>query len=265
MTQINGGNLGVRLDGKEALIIGASSGIGLAVADSYLTYGANVTVLALDDAVHDAARDLSERHGRPVRAIQCDATDREALRREFSTCERIDILVYNAGFERITPVTSPDPSIEDKFRKIVDVNLFGALYATREALPLIPDGGRIIYTASTYARYAISQMSGYSASKHGLLGMMRSFSQDLGSRRITVNAVCPGWVNTEFSNRSVREIARDTGRSIDDVGNDVLTLQAIPGHLEPEDIAPGYLFLASDLARDITGQALHIDRGECQA
>ena len=77
-------------------------------------------------------------------------------------------------------------------------------------------------------------------------------------------AIFPGWVNTEFSNRSVREIATDTGSSIQDVGNDVLSMQAIPGHLEPQDMVGGYLFLASDLARDITGQSLHIDRGECQ-
>jgi len=264
MTKVAPRNPGVRLDGKSALIVGASSGIGLAVADSFIEYGADVTILALDEEVYAAAKQLQQRHNQPVRAIQCDATDRDALTREFEQLGQIDIFIYNAGFERITPVTSPDPVIEENFRKIMDVNLFGALYATRAALPYIPDGGRIIYTASTYSRYAISQMSGYSASKHGLLGMMRSFSQDLGPRRITVNAICPGWVNTEFSNRSVREIAKDTGRSVEDVGNDVLHLQAIPGHLEPADIAGGYLFLASDLARDITGQALHVDRGECQ-
>jgi NAD(P)-dependent dehydrogenase (short-subunit alcohol dehydrogenase family) len=257
-------NLGVRMDGKHALIIGASSGIGLAVSEAYIEYGAEVTILAIDDTIHEAAHKLTKTFGSPVKALQCDVSDQEALRTAMAEIARIDVLVYNAGFERLTPVTRQNPDVEENFHKIFDVNLFGALYATREALSKIPDGGRIIYTASTYSKYAISQMSGYLASKHALLGMMRSFSQDLGSRRITVNAICPGWVNTEFSNRSVREIATDTGRSIQDVGNDVLSMQAIPGHLEPHDMVGGYLFLASDLARDITGQSLHIDRGECQ-
>lgn len=257
-------DIGVRLEGKSALVIGASSGIGLAVADAYLKFGADVTVLAIDDAIHEAAGELSRKHSRKVPSIQCDATDRSAIQVAVDQTDKIDILVYNAGFERITPLTDPDPVIEEHFQKIIDVNLIGALYATRAALSKIPDGGRIIYTASTYSKYAIAQMSGYSASKHGLLGMMRSFSMDLGPRRITVNAVCPGWVDTEFSHRSVRQIAMNTNRTVEDVGNDVLTLQAMPGILQPTDIVGGYLFFASELAKDVTGQTLHIDRGECQ-
>ena len=79
-----------------------------------------------------------------------------------------------------------------------------------------------------------------------------------------MNAICPGWVNTEFSNRSVRQVAAETGRSFDEVGDDVLRLQSLPGLLEPRDMVGGYLFLASDLARDVTGQTLHVDRGEYQ-
>lgn len=257
-------NLGVRLDGKHALIIGARSGIGLAVSEAYIEYGAEVTIFAIDDTIHEAAHKLKEIFGSSVKSLQCDVADQEALRTAMAEIVRIGVLVCDAGFERLTPVTRQNPDVKENFHKIFDVNLFGVLYATHEALSKIPDGGRIIYTASTYSKYEISQMSGYSASKHGFLVMMRSFFQDLGSHRITVNAICPGWVNTEFSNRSVREIATDTGRGIQDVGNDVLTMQAMPGYLEPQDMVGEYLFLASDLARDITGQSRHIDRGECQ-
>ena len=256
---------GVRLDGKTALVVGASSGIGLAVANSFNRYGAEVAILAQDETVHEAARSLSEAGGRPVSAIKCDITNRQALRAALVGMRRIDVLVNNAGFERITPIDNPDPGVEEDFRKILDVNLLGAYYVIREAIAKIPDGGRIIFTASTYAKYAIAEMCGYASSKHAVLGLMRSLAQELGPRRITVNAVCPGWVNTEFSNRSVREIAAKSGRSFDEVGNDVLSLQAIEGHLEPDDMAGGYLFLASDLAKDITGQSLHIDRGEFQS
>ncbi len=255
---------GLRLDGKTALIVGASSGIGFEVAKEFALQGANVTILANDPAIEGAAAAISKCACRPVSHILCDITDRTGLNRKLAPLQRIDLLVHNAGYERLTPLASPGPEVEEAFRKIVDVNLFGAYYVTREVVPRMPDGGRIIYTASTYAKYAISRMSGYASSKHALVGMMRTFSHELGARRITVNAVCPGWVNTEFSNRSVREIAAETGRTFQDVGNDVLSLQAIEGHLEPRDIVGGYLFLASDLAKDVSGQTIHIDRGEYQ-
>jgi NAD(P)-dependent dehydrogenase (short-subunit alcohol dehydrogenase family) len=241
-------NLGVRLDGKHALIIGARSGIGLAVSEAYIEYGAEVPIVAIDDTIHEAAHKLKETFGSSVKALQCDVFDHEALRTAMAEIVRIDVLVCDAGLERLTPVTRQNPDVEENFHKIFDVNLFGALYAAHEALSKIPDGGRIIYTAS----------------KHGFWVMMRSFSQDLGSRRITVNSICLGRVNIEFSNRSVREIATDTGRGIQEVGNDVLTMQAMPGYLELQDMVGEYLFLTSDLARDITVQSRHIDRGECQ-
>lgn len=261
---LGGRDNGVRLDGKQALIIGASSGIGYAVAKAYAEYGAEVTILADDLGITQAAESISALTGNPVTALQCDITNRERLHQVLAPLERIDILVHNAGFERLTPLQDEDPAIEDTFRKIIDVNLLGAYHVTRELIARIPDGGRIIYTASTYSKYAIARMSAYASSKHALLGMMRSFADELGPRRITVNAVCPGWVNTEFANRSVRKIANDSGRTIEAVSNDVFSMQAIEGHLEPDDMIGGYLFFASGLARDITGQSLHIDRGEYQ-
>lgn len=256
---------GLRLDGKKALIVGASSGIGLEVAKEFARQGADLTILANDENVTKVGQEISEANGREVASILCDITDREGLRSVLAPLERVDILVHNAGYERLTPLEKQDPVVEQEFRRIVDVNLFGAYYVTREVAPKMPDGGRIIYTASTYSKYAIARMSGYASSKHALVGMMRSFSHELGARRITVNAVCPGWVNTEFSNRSVREIATETGRSFQEVGLDVLSLQAIGGHLEACDIVGGYLFFASELAANISGQTLHIDRGEYQS
>ncbi|NRG17754.1 SDR family oxidoreductase [Rhizobiales bacterium] len=255
----------LRFDGKNALVVGGSSGIGFEVAKEFALLGAEVTVLANDDLLDEAASAISRVSGRTPRQIFCDITDREDLRGALEPLGNVDILVHNAGFERLTPLLDDDRSVEESFRRIIDVNLMGAYYVTREIVARMPDGGRIIYTASTYSKYAISRMSGYASSKHGLVGMMRSFSQELGARRITVNAVCPGWVNTEFSNRSVRKIAEETGRSFEDVGNDVWSLQAIEGHLEARDIVGGYIFFASDLARDVSGQTLHVDRGEYQS
>jgi 3-hydroxybutyrate dehydrogenase len=257
-------NLGVCLDDKHALIISVRSEIGLVVSEAYIEYGAEVTLFAIDDIIHKAAHELKKTFESSVKELQSDVSDQEALLTAMAEIVWIDVLVCDAGFERLTPVTRQNLDVEENFHKIFDVNLFDALYETHKALSKIPDGVQITYTASTYSKYAILQISGYSASKHGFLVIMCSFSQDLGSGRITVNAICPGWVNPEFSNRSVREIATDTGRGIQDVGNDVMTMQAIPGCLEPPDMVGKYLFLASDFVRGITGQSRHIDCGECQ-
>jgi NAD(P)-dependent dehydrogenase (short-subunit alcohol dehydrogenase family) len=126
----------------------------------------------------------------------------------------------------------------------------------------MPNGSRIVYTASTYAKSAITRMSAYCASKHGLLGMMRSLAFELGERKICVNAICPGWVKTDQSMRSVSQIAIQTNRTLEEVSSELLSKQAIGGILTPEDLVSGYLFLASKFAKDITGQSLHVDRGE---
>ncbi len=104
--------------------------------------------------------------------------------------------------------------------------------------------------------------TGYCASKHANIGFMRALADELGPRGIAVNAVCPGWVRTEASMRSLGLIAAREGRSEDDCLADILSAQAFEGLMEPDDMASTYLFLASDAAANVTGQALNVDRGE---
>ena len=102
----------------------------------------------------------------------------------------------------------------------------------------------------------------YCASKHANIGFMRALADELGPRGITVNAVCPGWVRTDAAMRSLSIMASNESRSEEDCLNDILSAQAIEGLMEPDDVASTYLFLASDKACNITGQALNVDRGE---
>jgi 3-hydroxybutyrate dehydrogenase len=129
-------------------------------------------------------------------------------------------------------------------------------------LPLLKPGSRIINTASVWAKSAVGEFAAYIASKHAVVGLTRSFARELGPRGITVNAVCPGWVRTDASVRSARKMAERSRRNEADIFADVSAAQAIPGLMEPSDVASLYLFLASDLASNITGQALGVDRGE---
>lgn len=255
----------VRYDfsGKTVLVTGASRGIGFAVAKGFAEAGAKVFVLSSGAGIERAAEELSAFGD--VSALQADITDSKAVARALSGLDRIDILVNNAGLERITPLTDPDPAVEETFARIIDINVNGTFLVTRHALAKMPEGGRIILTASIWSRTAVPEFSAYVASKHANLGFMRSIAHELGPKRITVNAVCPGWVKTEAAMLSLSKMSEATGRPEEDLLNEITGAQVLDGLLEPDDMAPLYLFLASDAARDITGQAYMLDRGEVMA
>jgi 3-hydroxybutyrate dehydrogenase len=253
---------GFDFSGQAVLVTGASSGIGLAVARAFARAKADLTILAIDAGIEEAGRRIGQDCGRRIATIQCDVADREAVVRCLAPLKRIDVLVHNAGLELITPIEEPGEKTEVDFRRVIDVNLMGSFYVTRHALSRMPDGSRIVYTASTYAKTAVALMNAYCASKHGLVGMMRSLAFELGPRKICVNAICPGWVKTDQSMRSVSVIAEQTERSLEVLTSELLSKQALNGMLMPDDVAGAYLFLASQYAKDITGQTLHVDRGE---
>jgi 3-hydroxybutyrate dehydrogenase len=240
------------------LVTGASRGIGYAVANGFVEAGASVLVLADGADVFEAAARL----GRGAVPLQCDITDRQAVRSCLGLVDRIDILVNNAGLERITPVDDPDPESETTFRRIMDVNINGTWWVTREAVPKIPTGGRIIFTASIWSRTAEPGFAAYVASKHATLGLMRTLARELAPRLISVNAVCPGWVRTEASMLSLKRMSERTGTPEPQLLDGIIAAQQLPGLMAPEDMAETYLFLASDAARNITGQAFTVDRGE---
>lgn len=250
--------------GEVVLVTGASRGIGFAVAEGFARAGAEVIVLSSGPEIAEAARRLTQATGRPVRAVQADITDSAALRAALAGIDHIDVLVNNAGLERITPVDGPE-DVEEVFRRITDINVNGTFLVTRHALPKMRPGGRIIVTASIWSRTAVPEFAAYIGSKHANLGFTRVMAKELGPRGIRVNAVCPGWVRTEAAMLSLRRMSERTGRSEDDLLAEITGAQVLPGLLEPTDMAPAYLFLASDAARNMTGQAIMMDRGEVMA
>ena len=248
--------------GRKVLVTGGSRGIGLGVAEGFLKSGADVTILASGNETTDVANKLSEKYGRAVAGLVCDITDRDAVASSVGGLERIDVLVNNAGLELITPIDAEGSEVEETFRRIIDINVMGTYYVTREALPRMQDGGRIILTSSMWGKSAVAEFSAYCTSKHANIGFMRSLAHELAPRGISVNAVCPGWVRTVASMRSLRAMAARENRSEDDVLAEIVDAQAIGGLMEPEDMAATYLFLASAAADNITGQAWTVDRGE---
>lgn len=255
------GRLTFDFSGVSVLVTGASSGIGFGVAQAFAEAGADLTILSEVAAIHEAAASLPG----TVRAIRCDIADAAAVTEALSGIDRLDVLVNNAGLERPTPLTGQNPTGNATFERIIAINVTGTQNVTDTLAGRIADGGRIILTASIWSRTAVPGFSAYVASKHASLGLMRTWAQELGPRRICVNAVCPGWIRTGPAMNSLRELAESSGRTEAEVQQEIMSAQAIDGLMEPRDIAGLYLFLASEGAANITGQAINIDRGEVMA
>ena len=252
----------VDLTGKHALITGANRGIGHGLAEGFLSAGANVTIVALESDVEGIAAELSGKYGRSVTGIACDISDLEQVMALRDRVRHVDVLINNAGFEYITPIMDRTDRVDKIFRRIIETNIIGTFSVTRHFLDVIPDGGRIVNTASMWGKTAVAEFSGYCASKHAVIGLTRSLAQELAPRNIPVNAVCPGWVRTVASMRSLSHMAVRQNRTQADLLNEIVGAQALSGLMEPSDMVDMYLFLSGPAAANITGQAFTVDRGE---
>jgi len=251
--------------GKRVLVTGASHGIGFAVASAFGRAGADLAILSSTADIREAGGRIESESGRPVHALICDIADREAVRRTVGGLGALDVLVNNAGLELITPILEPGEEVDQAFARIIEINVIGTWYVSREAVPLMPPGGSIVLTSSVWGKTGAAGFSAYVASKHANIGLMRTLAKELGPKGIRVNAVCPGWVRTRAALRSLKEVSARAGASEDATLGDILSAQSLPGLMEPEDVAGVYLFLASEHAASVTGQAYSVDRGEVMA
>ena len=245
-----------RLDGKMTVITGASRGIGLGIARGFAAAGARLLLIADDGNVVARAREIG------ATGAVADITDGEAVAAALAPLSHIDVLINNAGLERLTPLAEDGRDVEETFRRIIEINVIGMQIVTRRALPKMPSGGTIINTASIWGRVAEPEFGAYVASKHAVIGLTKTWAKELGSRGIRVNAVCPGWVRTEASMRSLSIMAERRQVGEQQLLASIVAGQALGGLMEPRDMAETYLFLASDRASNITGQSLGVDRGE---
>lgn len=251
--------------GKRVLVTGASHGIGLGVASAFARCGAELAILSSTADIHAAAATIREQTGGTVRAEICDIADREAVRRIVGGIGALDVLVNNAGLELITPMLEAGEEVEHTFERIIQINVVGTYHVTREAIRHMSAGGAIILTSSVWGKTGAADFAGYVTSKHANIGFMRVLARELGPKGIRVNAVCPGWVRTRAALRSLAEVSKRAGMSEPAMLDRILSAQALPGLMEPADVADLYLFLASEHARSITGQAYNVDRGEVMA
>jgi NAD(P)-dependent dehydrogenase (short-subunit alcohol dehydrogenase family) len=246
-----------KLDGKIALVTGGNSGIGLATAKQFANEGAHVFVTGRRDAELVAA---VKQIGRNVTGVQGDVSNLGDLDRLFAQIKRekgkLDIVFANAGVAKYAPFGSIS---EDLYDSIFNVNVKGVLFTVQKALPLLPDGAAIILNASIVASKGFAANSVYSATKAAVRSFARTWTTDLKARRIRVNAISPGSVDTPGLSDLLAssEIGEQRKKMISN---------AVPlGRFgTPDEIAKAVVFLASDDASYITGAELFVDGGFAQ-
>lgn len=244
------------LRGKSVVITGSSRGIGLGIAQAFAKAGAKLHLIADDEMIHARAKELG------ATSALADIVDKAQVASALHELSNIDVLINNAGLELMTPIADNSDNISAAFRRIVEINVIGTSLVTSSALAKMQSGSSIINTASIWGRVGEARFGAYVASKHAIIGLTKTWAKELGSRGIRVNAVCPGWVRTEASMRSLGRMAKEENVAEDILLDRIVGVQALPGLMEPADVAGTYLFLASDLAANITGQSLGVDRGE---
>ena len=250
-----GGSVG--LAGRRALVTGGGRGIGRAIAATLAAAGADVTVLGRDAARLERVVEAGE----AARALVADVTDADAMDRALGEAGALDILVANAGAARSASFARSD---EVLFRTMLDVNLMGTVYAARAALPaMVAAGrGRIVAVASTAGLKGYPYVSAYCAAKHAVVGLVRALALETARMGITVNAVCPGFADTDIVAESLERIVARTDRTRDEALAD-LTRHNPQGRLvDPREVADAVLWLCGPGASAVTGQAVAVAGGE---
>ncbi|UCE30357.1 MAG: SDR family oxidoreductase [Burkholderiales bacterium] len=253
-----------RLHGAVALITGASRGIGRAIAQAYAAEGADLCLVATSAARLD---ELAAALPRPVRTLRvaADVADRDACLRAVERAEaefgRVDILVNNAGIYLAKPFVDHSPQ---DFRQLLEVNLFGVIHLTQAVLPgMLERGyGRIVNIASTAGKWASRNQSGYNISNHAVVGLTRCVAWETAARGVTVNAICPGFVQTDLID-GLKADYRAMGLGDPDAAFDAIVQSRVPlGRvLRADEITGLAVLLAAPESSGITGQSILVDGG----
>lgn len=245
------------------LVTGGGRGIGRAIALAFADPGATVAVLSRTAAELQETAAAIHARGAEAVALTLDITDEAAVAAGFvdlrRRCERLDVLVNCAGLGGGLPIHTTDTA---SWRRIVDTNIWGTFLVTRQAVPFLREGGRVVNLSSVLGRFGVPGYTAYCASKHAVIGFTRALALELAERGITVNAICPGWVETKMAEEGMRAGAAAQGVSFEQFRVSALAHVPIRRIIQPEEVASLVRFLASPGAAAITGQTYNICGGQ---
>jgi len=245
------------LRGKRCLVTGGGSGIGEGIAHCLGRAGAAVAVLGrrrqkLNRVVKDLTAAKIEAY-----AVTGDVADESSIKRSINRAHKalggLDVLVNNAGIGGPNGCALPGP---DRWHEIVRANLDGVYYASRAAHRHLPEGGRIINISSVLGRFGVPGYTAYCASKHGVVGFTKALALELAERRITVNAICPGWVDTDMAADGLQAMADGMQVEFEEARRQAMSQVPLGRILQPEEIGSLVVWLASEGASGMTGQAI---------
>jgi NAD(P)-dependent dehydrogenase (short-subunit alcohol dehydrogenase family) len=248
---------------RVALVTGGGRGIGRAIARALAGPDSVVAVAGRTRSqLESTAIDIESLGGRAL-AIEMDVTREESIAAGMTALRaasaHLDVLVNNAGVGGGEPIADSDTR---RWRRVIDTNLTGMYLVSREAVPMMRGGGRIVNISSVLGRFGVPGYTAYCASKHGVIGFTRALALELASQQITVNALCPGWVDTEMAAEGMRQGAEATGVTFEIFRDGALNAVPIKRIIQPEEVAELVRFIAAPGASAITGQAYNICGGQ---
>jgi len=250
---------------KVALITGGGTGIGKAISETLVKNGARVAIASRNPSHLATAAEEAKALNHPLLTFRMDVKKKEEVQKTVAGVLEewgsIDILVNNAGISGLSRIDDEDDS---RWHDILATNLTGAYLITKEVLRAMKDqsDGRIINISSVLGKFGVPGYTAYCSSKHGIIGFTKALALEVVHRGITVNAICPGWVDTEMARLGIKESADNQGITTQEFQNQAIEAVPIKRFLEAEEVAHLVAYLASHEAKGITGQSINICGGQ---